>query len=202
MTVATLTLTESASTLIDSRLDTIERMLLGRVPRADRLAIVKDVEAQIHEQLQESDVEEIDREAVLTVLARLDPPEAYLPEEGELEPVDTRITVAPRPPRYGRSSPEPTIGRASGIVGIVALVSWLGFPFSYLLMFVVQSEFLLFLGWGICFLLTFVGGIVGLVLGLCARPKRVWSITGMVTGGVAIVAGAIAGIWILLMLSM
>jgi hypothetical protein len=37
MTTA-VTLTESAKALVDSRLDTIDRMLLGRVPRADRLA--------------------------------------------------------------------------------------------------------------------------------------------------------------------
>jgi hypothetical protein len=38
--------------LIDSRLETIERMLVGRVPRQDRLAIVREVESQIYDLLQ------------------------------------------------------------------------------------------------------------------------------------------------------
>ncbi len=88
MTVATdhsLHLSGSMQTMIDSRLDTVERMLLGRVPRAERLAIVREVESQIHELLRECDAEELSREDVLAVLARLDPPEAFLPEHGELE---------------------------------------------------------------------------------------------------------------------
>lgn len=202
MTVATLslTLTEAARALIDTRLDTIDRMLLGRVPRADRLAIVKDVEAQIHEHLQESESDEIDRESVLAVLARLDPPEAYLPEEGELEPVETRIMVAPRSPRYGRSAKEPTIGKASGIVGIVALVSLLLIPLAYLLGILLQSELLMIFGWGLGFFLSLVGGIVGLVLGACARPRGAWSVTGMVTGGLAILASLVAGVLVMLLL--
>ena len=38
---------------------------------------------QIHEQLQERDDEELTRDDVLAVLARLDPPEAYIPDETE-----------------------------------------------------------------------------------------------------------------------
>ena len=85
MTVATdqrIYLSESLQSLIDSRLETIERMLLGRVARAERMAIVREVESQIHELLGERETDELSREDVLAVLARLDPPEAYLPEEG------------------------------------------------------------------------------------------------------------------------
>src|SRR5262245_2628824 len=71
--------------LIDARLDTIDRMLLGRLPRADRLAVAREVEAQVHELLGERHGHELDREDVLAVLAQLDPPEAYLPEEGGYE---------------------------------------------------------------------------------------------------------------------
>src|SRR5271166_2166973 len=78
---------ESLQTLIDSRLDTIDRMLLGRLPRSERLEIVREVESQIFELLQERGADEPTREDVLAVLARLDPPEAYLPEELEREPV-------------------------------------------------------------------------------------------------------------------
>ena len=37
---------ELLQTLIDSRLDTIDRMLLGRLPRTERLEIVREVELQ------------------------------------------------------------------------------------------------------------------------------------------------------------
>jgi hypothetical protein len=43
MTVATARISESLQTLIDSRLDTIDRMLMGRVGRAERMAIVREV---------------------------------------------------------------------------------------------------------------------------------------------------------------
>ena len=47
MMVATARISDSVQTLIDSRLDTIDRMLLGRLSRQDRLAIVREVESQI-----------------------------------------------------------------------------------------------------------------------------------------------------------
>src|SRR3954451_12809710 len=85
-TIASVRVPESLQTLIDSRLDTIDRMLLGRLPRAERLEVVREVESQIFELLQERCSDEPTREDVLAVLARLDPPEAYLPEELEREP--------------------------------------------------------------------------------------------------------------------
>ena len=87
MTTAAIELSGSLQALVDSRLDTIDRMLMGRVPRQDRLAIVREVEAQVFELLQERGAEELTREDVLAVLARLDPPEAYLPEEKGIEPM-------------------------------------------------------------------------------------------------------------------
>jgi len=96
MTVTTAQISDSLQTLIDSRLDTIERMLLGRIPRQDRLAIVREVESQIHELLQANDSEELTREDVLAVLARLDPPEAYIPEESESERVPVNRTIRTR----------------------------------------------------------------------------------------------------------
>src|ERR1700733_7056428 len=97
MTITTTQLSESLQNLIDARLDTIDRMLLGRVPRADRTAIVREVEGQIYDLLQERDLESLDRDDVLAVLARLDPPEAYLPEESTCEPNPTvRSVAAPR----------------------------------------------------------------------------------------------------------
>src|SRR5262245_45759531 len=89
--------------LIDARLDTIDRMLLGRLPRADRLAVARDVESQIHELLGERPGHELDREDVLAVLAQLDPPEAYVPEEGHEA---TAVLLPSRP--AGRAPREAT----------------------------------------------------------------------------------------------
>ena len=96
MTVATAQISECLQVLIDSRLDTIDRMLLGRMSRQDRLAIVREVESQIHELLEECNSEELTREDVLAVLARLDPPEAYLPEETAGRPRSVAATVPAR----------------------------------------------------------------------------------------------------------
>ena len=84
-TITSVQVPELLQALIDSRLDTIDRMLLGRLPRAERLEMVREVESQIFELLQERCSDEPTREDVLAVLARLDPPEAYLPEELERE---------------------------------------------------------------------------------------------------------------------
>src|SRR5439155_786776 len=100
--------------------DTIDRMLLGRVPRMDRLAIVREVEGQIYDLLQERGDDEPDRDDVLAVLARLDPPEAYLPDAEDGAPAAVRIPMVARAARPGRD-PVPAVSRASGIVGLCAL---------------------------------------------------------------------------------
>ncbi len=113
-------LPESLQALVDSRLDTIDRMLMGRVPRQDRLSIVREVEAQVFELIQERDAEELSREDVLAVLARLDPPEAYLPEETGVEPRSPRVTSRPhavQPVRTGNLK----VAKVSGIVGLLSI---------------------------------------------------------------------------------
>ena len=104
MTVDTAQVSEALQTLIDARLDTVDRMLLGRVPRQDRLAIVREVESQIFELLPTHGDGELGRDDVLAVLARLDPPEAYLPEAGEGGAPTVRTPAAARP-TTARSAP-------------------------------------------------------------------------------------------------
>jgi hypothetical protein len=116
---------EFLQVLIDSRLDTIDRMLLGRLPRAERLEVVREVESQVFELLQgRSDGGEVTRDDVLDALRRLDPPEAYLPEEFGSEP-GPRPTGAIRPRPAGHpvptaASPRSPVGLASFLVGIGA----------------------------------------------------------------------------------
>jgi hypothetical protein len=189
MTVATdqrIYLSESLQRLIDSRLETIERMLLGRVARAERMAIVREVESQIHELLSERETDEPGREDVLSVLARLDPPEAYLPEE------DSTIDPALAPRRSIRPSGRPVdagntkVARASGILGLVALASvLLMLPCAYVIAGLFHSEALFLVLGGGTLLIILSSAILGITLGCYARKSGAWALVGIVASIVA-----------------
>jgi hypothetical protein len=191
MPVTSPRLSDSLQTLIDSRLDTIDRMLLGRVPRQDRVAIVRDVETQIHDLLQERDTEELSRDDVLAVLARLDPPEAYLPEEAEGAPASPRVALPGRAvqPFQAKSN---KAARAGGIVGlasllIVVLVPALVMPIGTWL----ESQILMIAGFFSAVILGFAGGVLGIVLAVSARPRGAWGLTGIVTGVFSLLASVV-----------
>jgi hypothetical protein len=184
MTVATAQISESLQVLIDSRLDTIDRMLLGRMSRQDRLAIVREVESQIHELLEECNSEELTREDVLAVLARLDPPEAYLPEETAGRPRSVGATV---PTRVSQRAPNlnAKAGRASGLLGLGSIGLLLLLPVLWFIGFALQSEALLLVLGGGTIMLLLIAAIVGLVLGIVARKSGTWAIVGIVTSALA-----------------
>ncbi len=191
MTVATTQLSESLQTLIDTRLDTIDRMLLGRVPRQDRLAIAREVESQVFELLQERGGDELGRDDVLAVLARLDPPEAYLPDEAG-ETVSARV---PSSQRAARPAPgnEHRLSKASGILGLSALGMVLLGVLVYVLAMLTESVPFVYVAFGIV-LLALITSIVGTVLGVIARRGGPWSAVGLVTGIVSLVFSLAAGI--------
>ncbi len=199
MTVATVErihLSQALQSMIDSRLDTIERMLLGRVPRAERMAIVGEVESQIHELLGEREAHDLSREDVLAVLARLDPPEAYLPEDG---PGDS--TPAARGPirptvqsvRQGNSR----AARMSGILGIVALSLILLFPVFYMLALASGSELPLLL-FALTIPITLGCGTLGIVLSAYARWDGAWALVGTVTSVLALLLVLAGAGWLFL----
>lgn len=193
MSVATTELSRSTQHLIDSRLDTIDRMLLGRVSRQERLEIVREVEAQIFEQLHERGREEPSREDVLAVLGRLDPPEAYLPEEdGEVGPVAPRVAARARPrPIPAGSGAADSSAKVSGVLGLVAIsMLLLGIPVTFGLTILLQSEVVLLILGGGVLLLTLVVGIVGIVLAARCRLSSAWAVVGLVNGILSIL-GAI-----------
>ena len=71
-------LSNALQAIIDNRLDAIDQNLLrAGIPRHQRRSIGEEVENQILEMLTRLEHDEWTREDVLTVLARLDPPEAY-----------------------------------------------------------------------------------------------------------------------------
>jgi VIT1/CCC1 family predicted Fe2+/Mn2+ transporter len=186
--------------LIDSRLDTIERMLVGRVPRQDRLAIVREVESQIYELLQEGEHEEPSRDSVLAVLARLDPPEAYLPDDttrnrpgagSPVSPAGVRMMPVQKPGNLRAA-------QASGILGLIALFLPLLSPLPYALGMALQSEIVMIAGWGAEILAVLALGVVGIVLGIYSRFKGAWAIVGVVTSAWSILLVLVAFVSVLL----
>jgi hypothetical protein len=198
MTVTTARVSDGLQTLIDARLDTIDRMLLGRVPRMDRLAIVREVEGQIHDLLAERGGEEPDRDDVLAVLARLDPPEAYLPEEDEGTPPVVRVPTAPRATRPGRE-PVPTVSRASGIVGLCALGLFLLAPVLFGVALFFESEILLFGGIFGAAGVSLITGLVAIALAIYARLRGAWAVVGLVTGLVSALLSVMGSVVLLIL---
>jgi len=181
MTMTMVELSESLQAMIDSRLDTIDRILLGRMSRADRIAIVREVESQIHELLQEQTRGEPDREDILAVLARLDPPEAYIPEVSDRSPDLARRPSTVREPIVPRKI-ESGPARISGILGLIALVIALLSPISYFLAEAFHSEWPFLLVAGLAYPVVIVTAIIAITLAAVARLKSAWAIVGLITG--------------------
>ncbi len=207
MMVAQAPLAEALRTLIDARLDTIDRMLLGRVSRQDRLDIVREVELQVLDQLGDRDAATLGREDVLAVLARLDPPEAYLPEEGPA------AQAAPRPAARASARPEarltgpptgrlvPRIGGLLGIGSVLAVaLAIAAFWIEQELVSARNEEY-----WdAFCFLLLLVAicsGIVGVVLTGWARLRSPMAVAGLVTGTIGITSSLFVALGISYLLS-
>jgi hypothetical protein len=181
MMTTTVQLAESLQRLIDARLDTIDRMLLGRVPRQERLDIVKEVESQIFEQLPDWEGSKLTRDDVLAVLARLDPPEAYLADVAEesFSPAQSAVRISAIPTRAARPQ---RVARLAGILGLsglgLALISPLILVFAELTGAITVAFVLCFA----TVALILAGGILGIVLGISSGLKGAWAITGLVTG--------------------
>ena len=187
-------ISESLQTLIDCRLDTIDRMLLGRMPRSERVEIVREVESQIYELLGNQNSDELTREDVLGVLARLDPPEAYLPDEPSSGPPPRRSAAigVPRQPSRER---DPGAGKASGILGIIMLALLLVlYPLVVMLSTFGWPNAPILAVWFTVVLIVFVGSIIGLVLAGKARVKGGWAVAGLVIGIIALSLSVVAGV--------
>jgi hypothetical protein len=110
--------------LIDARLEAIDRNLTrAEIAWSDRRNIVGEVEAQIYELLARRSLLPT-QEDVLAVLASLDPPESYLPDELRSQFAEARGATAPRLdwgslPQHGARL---VLKVVPGVVGLVALV--------------------------------------------------------------------------------
>jgi hypothetical protein len=195
MTVAThrmAQLSTALQSLIESRLDTIDRMLLARVGRGERLAIVREVESQIDELLGERETDELSREDVLAVLGQLDPPEAYLADEVEGERRVEMRTAAPQAERVERQGGRRGAARASGLLGLGALFGLVLLVLSYFVAVAFNSETPLLVGVGFSIPCTFVCSVLSIALGIYARKSGVWALVGIITGSLALLFWSLA----------
>ncbi len=201
MTVAThrrIQLSTALQSLIDSRLDTIDRMLLSRVPRGERLAIVREVESQIDELLGERETDELSREDVLAVLGRLDPPEAYLTEDLESDaPGEIRASVR-QPARATPQGGHHGVARTSGFLGLGALCALTLLIVSYCAAVALNSEVALYVGAAFSIPCTLVCSVLGITLGIYSRKSGVWALVGMVTGSLTLMFCLLFGVFVFL----
>jgi len=186
------------SALIDARLDTIDRMLLGQVPRSDRHAILREVESQIEELLAERDTSTLTREDILEILAKLDPPEAYMPEriEGDSSKDQHRINagktkkeipLAQNPTTS--ASQLPFIGAIIGIAGVV--LSLTVSPLSLALALILDQGGIFFATTGFVSLVSLTGGIFGLAISIFTRGKGSWPFIGTLAASMSILLAVV-----------
>ena len=200
MTVATKPrLTEELQLLIDARLDTIDRMLMGRVPRTDRMAILGETESQIHELLPDKGAELLDREEVLDVLRQLDPPEAYLVNEHCDRTSNKRpSTDVPTKRQEKSASSTNGEGRIGGILGMCSAALVVLYPLFLFLGSLLDSEPILY---GSAFIAVFLGivcSVISLVLSVRGRRQGALPIVGMVTCGITLPFWMISAAFILM----
>jgi hypothetical protein len=187
-TIAAGRLSETLQTLVDARLDTIDRMLLGRVNRHDRLAIVREVESQIFDLLHGRDSGSLDRDDVLAVLARLDPPEAYLPDESSGEFAPPRLAIPSRALSPARDDRKQHLATVSGVLGIIAVGIVL---LTFILIFSGALDGSSALAYIVIFGSTGSTGVLSLLAVINAtrvRLRGAWAIVGLVTGILGLLA--------------
>jgi hypothetical protein len=168
MNAAKLELPEALRSLIDNRLDSIERVLMqGNAPRVERRSILDDTETQILEMLwAEAGDHEPTRSDLLRVLGRLEPPEAFAGEHVESTPFARKARGergALLGPCEGVSITKPTystIGILACVGGLVTLV--FNLPATVFSFLVLEEEII---GFALTGFLVMVG-LPALVLGV------------------------------------
>jgi hypothetical protein len=122
---------------------------------------------------------------MLAVLGRLDPPEAYMPDDSA-NVGGTVKKATPTPSQHESLSRNAKLGRASGVLGTTAIaLLLLGLPLTYGIAVLFNSQATLFVLGGGSALLVFGSASVGLVFGLVARHSGTGAIVGIVTSMLA-----------------
>ncbi len=194
----------SLQTLVDARLDAIDRALLGRVSRQERLNVVGEVEGRIHELLHDrcGPGVEPSRDDVLAVFARLDPPEAYLCEgDDHEEPRAARSPSRPPAPASAWSVSDPgRFARYSGMLGLASLGVGLLMPLAYGLVFVTGNELPVLIGVPCIGLFMMLGGLASLFLAISSRLSNAWAVVGAAAGVLSCIFGMAGVVFIISLL--
>jgi hypothetical protein len=206
MTVTKMRLDDALQALVDARLDTIDRMLMGHLPRRDRLAIVQDVEAQIDEMLDGLGAEGVTREALMAILSRMDPPEAYIPEAGgqQVTPKARQVEVSARLPdsirvrpadRYEMSLTSAIVAMISLALSLATIAYVVAATYHYFNRKSDLAVLILIFAW---FTLTFSGGSAAALLGGInwRRKGGAWAMTGLVVGSAAVLVTLLGVIYL------
>lgn len=175
MNAAALELPNALRTLVDCRLDAVERALMqGNTPRAERRSILEDIETQIIEMLAaEAVADEPTRADLLRVFSRLDPPEAFAGEPLEsARPVETRRDPAPA----ARNAPLATTA-GYGTTGILACVGGLatlalGLPLCAFSMLLADSEIALVVVAGFLMLTGIPATVLGILYAVALHQSQ------------------------------
>jgi hypothetical protein len=169
-TERTVELSPTLRTLVDERLDGIERALrTANMPRVERLKIVEDVERQLLDMLAEAS-DRPSRRDVLQALARLDPPEAYLAEQPQSASSDNLPE-----PAANKADPLPRTGysRLASSSLVVLGMTFIFFGVAIFGLFAHSAELWIFGG-----SLALLSALISLGLGVAAlvtlrrEPKR------------------------------
>ncbi len=108
--------------MIDARLDSVERALMAKgMGRSDRQQILGAIEDQILEMLSQSSDEEPTRDDVLLILAKLDPPEAYM-DFSEGDGVVFPVSKTGERPRATEGASMPTTKKDFNVLAIISFV--------------------------------------------------------------------------------
>ena len=110
-------LSNDLQAIVDNRLDAIDQNLLrAGLPRHQRRAVVEEVENQILEMLSRLEVTEYTRADVLAVLAKLDPPEAYVPEDAPGRAAAEGVAAVERVSAAARAGVQASVAAAGHVV--------------------------------------------------------------------------------------
>ena len=206
MSTANMMPTPATHPSIDQRLDAIDRILLGWLPRPDRLELLAHVEARVRELAAANPAIATNLEApsesltlpISAILNSTTGSPAYLSNQQSVVPAACG-TISSIPKKRSR------LALSAGVLGILALVLLFAFPLTY---FTVDfmggslGEFLSFSLLGVHAVAVAMGGVAAVVLGVSAlislgrRRENLeghgWAITGLCTGTLPTFAGGMA----------
>lgn len=177
--------TTSTPNLLDQRLDALDRILLGLLPRTERIAFVAQVEVRISE--------------LADAIPAL---ESSAAGESSTLPDLAALSASPRAAKR-RSR----LALSSGILGIVALVMLFAMPITYVIVSIIgesMGELVAYSLLIIHVLTVAVGGLVAIVMGitglvrLARRKGRMvghgWAITALCTAPLPTLVGGLLAV--------